>query len=159
MANRKQHLESIMRSMHIVRLELVKQIFAKAAKPGNVRSPFKSGQAPISPSQWAILAVVMGKENVGIKDIAKELHTTSSAVTQLVDELVNKGFLTRQGNMDDRRALSLKLSERHRKRIYVMRAKSMKRLGVIFDNLTDGEMAQYAALSKKIADGILDKKH
>jgi DNA-binding MarR family transcriptional regulator len=147
MTNRKQHIEAILANMNAIKRTLMTQGLAK-----------NRGSARITPSQWTVLAMVMRKESNSIKDVATGLGVTSSATTQLVDELVNKGFLTRHASARDRRTLSLALSLKYRKKMGDMRAKSMKQLGGMFDALTDKELAQYAALNKKVAESIINKR-
>ena len=103
------------------------------------------------------LAAVMRKENVSITELAETLGVTASATTQLVDELVIKGYLMREDKTGDRRTLSLSLSDKCKKKFGDMKTKHIDRFMRMFDALTDKELEQYAAFNKKIAESILKK--
>jgi DNA-binding MarR family transcriptional regulator len=144
-AERKQHIESIVESMHAIKHKLIactKKSAASDTRPG------------ITHSQWAVLAIVTKKENVGVKEIAQTLGITSSAATQLTDELVKNGYIIRKGNEQDRRALSLELSPLCKKHMQDMRTRRMEQFTEMFAHLSDTELAQYAKLNKKITDSI-----
>lgn len=55
--------------------------------------------------------------------------------------------------------LSLKLSDKSKKQIVKMKAVGTKCFMIIFDCLSDKEVAQYATLNKKISDNILNKRY
>ena len=151
MSNRKQHIENIIRNMHAIRRKLMAIHGAK--------SPFmKFQKTPITLSQWPVLVTLMEKDRVGVKEIAESLGITSSASTQLVDGLVKNGYLVRESDANDRRALLLRLSDKHRRKMSEIRATAMKRFNHMFDALSDNELIQYAKLNKKITDNILKTK-
>jgi DNA-binding MarR family transcriptional regulator len=151
MKNRKESIESILESNQVIRRRLL-SIYVQKSSKGKKDLEFQ-----ITPSQWAVLGFVMRKESVGVKDIAKVLGVTSSAATQLVDELVNKGYLTRESNATDRRALSIKLSGKHKQRLMELKTKATERYAEMFNALDNQELEQYATLNKKIAGSILEK--
>ena len=94
----------------------------------------------------------MEKKGAGIKEIAEKLEMTSSAATQLVDGLVENGYLIRKNNTIDRRAILLEISPKHRKKMNNIKEKAIERFTVLFKTLNDKELATYAALQKKIID-------
>jgi DNA-binding MarR family transcriptional regulator len=138
---RKLHIESIIGNIYAIR--------RKFSDSGAA----KNGQHDITSSQWAVLARVLKKENIGVKELGRELGITSSAITQLVDELVLKGYLVRQSSRSDRRALSLKLSDLRKKQIFAIKARTIRRLTSMFNALNDEELARYDILNKKIVGG------
>ncbi len=154
MKTRKQRIESIAEGMYAIRRKFMTQGLTGAKKSGKFCHHAKGDKHHITPSQWAVLAIVTKKEDISIKELGKCLGITSSAATQLVDELVNKEYLVRENNTRDRRALSLRLSDQHKKRMADMKARNLQRFTAMFNVLTDKELAQYAALSKKITDGV-----
>ena len=158
MKARRHYIESITDGMYAIKREFLRQGFAKVVESGKPCLPVKNDAAHITSSQWAVLAIIIKKGgDVGIKEITTELGITSSATTQFVDGLVNKGYLVRKDNAADRRIRSVTLSDKHKKNIDNMRAKSIKQFAAMFDALTNKELAQYAALNKKIVDSILQR--
>lgn len=143
MKSRKENVEEIMQSLHGIRRKFVAHKFVKNKK------------SPITSSQWMALGVVMRHEDLSITGLAEILHVTSSATTQLVDELVDKGYLVREDKTGDRRMLSLALSPMCRKKIGEIKKRNIKRFAGIFDALSDKELERFAFLSKKIGKNVL----
>jgi DNA-binding MarR family transcriptional regulator len=113
----------------------------------------------ITPSQGFVLRFVAKNSPVSVKAIAGSLHVTSSAATQLIDGLVDKGYLVRNENPDDRRIIALSLSEKAKKLFNEFREQGLQKMTELFDALTDEELVQYAALNKKIIDRVGAEKH
>ena len=111
----------------------------------------------ITHSQWIVLHFVKKNRNINIKDLANLLDTTSSAATQIVNGLVNKGLLSRRRNPDDRRTLKIELSEKSKNQFDSIKNKSFKTLSSLFDVLDDDELSKYCELNNKIANKILLK--
>lgn len=101
-------------------------------------------------SQWLVLHLVSQHEGIGIKELAGLLGITSSAATQLVENLVNKGLMLRQPSTEDRRALCLSLPEESRKQVEAVRQERLQRLGTLFEPLTDAEFETLIGLIDKI---------
>ena len=104
-------------------------------------------EMPLTNSQWQVLNHVGKNKSISIKDLAGLLDITSSAATQIVDGLVNKGLLTRKRSIKDRRVLEITLS----KESIVQMKKSIKTVFPIFDVLDDAELNDYCRLTAKIA--------
>ena len=134
--SRKQEIEELLENVHMV---------------GRQLRPL--GADPLTYSQAIVMRVVERNPGIGIKQMASLLHTSSSAVTQLVDGLARKGYLIREGSEDDRRALRLRLSEPSLKRLARSRKTLVNRLSAIFDVLSDEEFEQYCSLNRKLASG------
>ena len=113
----------------------------------------------ITPSQGFVLRFVAENKTANVKAISRALHITSSAATQLIEGLVNKGYLIREASLDDRRVVSLSLSEKAKKLFKEFREQGLQRMTEIFCPLTDAELAQYATLNKKIAENITRKNN
>jgi len=111
----------------------------------------------ITHPQWIVLHFVKKNRNINIKDLANLLDITSSAATQIVDSLVNKGLLLRRRNPDDRRTLKIELSEKSKNQFDSIKNKSFKILSSLFDVLGNDELSKYCELNNKIASEILLK--
>lgn len=108
----------------------------------------------ITHSQWLVLHLVKRNGTISIKDLANLLDITSSAATQIVDGLVDKGLLLRKRNPDDRRTLKIELSEKFKNQFDSIKNKSFKTLSLLFDALNDDELLKYCELNDKIAGKI-----
>lgn len=151
MKTRKQLIEEIISSMHAVRQQILSLWLS--SKTYND----KPAESHITSSQWMVLVTVMKNKDINITNLATSQGISTSAATQLVDQLVEKGYLLRAANSEDRRILSLSLTKKAEKNINEMRSKRAIIFKGIFDNLTDKELEQFASLNKKIADNLLKK--
>ena len=146
MANRKQLIEDILSGFHAIRHKMK----AKA-----VHSGLKNR---ITHSQWFVLGIIEHCKKTNIKDVSEALGMSSSAATQLVEGLVQSGYVVRRADPKDRRAVELALSLKGKKRIATMREKRLHEMAKVFDALSDGELQTYVRLHKKITSKFLDKK-
>lgn len=112
----------------------------------------------VTASQWLVLQYLRKNEGATIKEVARTLDMTSSAATQLVEPLVQKGYIARKTSSGDKRALNLSLSEKSKKRMEVLRKKRILDMEHVFDMLTDVEFESYCRLLDKIAEGLVYKK-
>jgi DNA-binding MarR family transcriptional regulator len=101
-------------------------------------------------SQLILLQMIGRAQGISIKDIAGKLGVTSSAATQIVDGLVKKGYLTREGDPNDHRALKIKLDVAGTEKLKSIRNRHLAKLYAIFDTLEDDELEVYCRLSRKI---------
>lgn len=149
MSTRKKYIENILESMHTVKHKIFMHGFIKN---------LKNNKDNITSSQLDVLGVIRKKRNLSVTDVAKAIGISNSAATQLIEELVNKGYVTRESGIADRRTLLLNLSEKSKRQIDLMKEKSIEWLADIFECLSDRELAQYSVINKKISDSILNKK-
>ncbi|AKG54177.1 transcriptional regulator MarR family [Dehalogenimonas sp. WBC-2] len=108
------------------------------------------GSECLAHSQWLALRLVSKQEGIGIKELAAQLGITSSAATQLVDGLVNKGLLDRQPSAEDRRSLHLSLPAESRQQIEIVKEQRLNHLSSIFNALDDVEFQTLLNLFDKI---------
>jgi DNA-binding MarR family transcriptional regulator len=111
-------------------------------------------QANITHSQGLVLNLIKKKGIINIRDLASLLSMTSSAATQLVDSLVNKGFLIRKRNPQDRRTLKIELTEKAQKQFEILKSKSFETLSSIFNILDDEELSKYYEINNKLLANI-----
>ena len=137
--NRKKLIEEIMANINAMRNKMHVKIMQSGSK--NM----------ITHSQWFVLCLIQQHKNMGIKEISKMLSITSSATTQLVDGLVESGYVERKINNSDRRSLQLVLSKKGQKSIIEMKIEYAKSMETLFKALTDQELETYNILHKKIS--------
>jgi DNA-binding MarR family transcriptional regulator len=138
MTDRKQQIEQLMEKLHSLKRLMTPDSLAAG------------GEDCLAHSQWLALHLVSRQEGIGIKELAAALSITSSAATQLVDGLVNKGFLNRQPSLEDRRALHLSLPEESRQKIDAIKVQRLERLCAIFGALDDAEFQTLLDLIDKV---------
>lgn len=140
MANRAQALQEIFESLHGLKRELTHGHHGPVAK-----APSVTGM------QWLVIDHLSRERMVSIKDVRALLGVTSSAATQVVNELERHGHVTKQVHPSDRRATVVVLTPKTRRAITAMRAAMLTRLSSVFAVLTDTELAAFAQLTKKVA--------
>src|SRR5262245_4303884 len=97
----------------------------------------------VTPAQFGVLMIVAKRSTASVKEIAAALHVSSSAATQLIDGLVEKGYLTRQVDSTDRRSTLIELSSLHRQRLREMRDRLAGHFAHAFDALTTAELTEF----------------
>ena len=140
---RKNQISQILELMHIIK----HRFLSKASI---------SGQLPFS--QMAMLHLVEEHQGTSIKDLSLMLGITSSAVTQLVNELVDKGYLIRQDKDNDRRSSQISLTGKCREQLSELKKLQFEKVSVVFDVLSDEELELLVTLNKKLVDSFTDAK-
>ncbi len=142
MAGRNNIIKNIFENLYIIRQRIA----------SDMHLPLN--EIPLTYSQWQVLNHVAKNKSISIKDLAGLLDITSSAATQIVDGLVNKGLLTRKRSIKDRRVLEITLS----KKSVIHMKRSMSKIFPIFDVLDDRELDQYCNMTARLAgkDSIVD---
>lgn len=107
-------------------------------------------------SQWMVLHIIYHNEGIGIKELSHMLGTSSSAATQLVDNLVKKGTLVSEKSLEDRRALKIRLAKNTKELIETTKTQTYQKIYTFFDILTDEELQQLSELSKKVTNNIME---
>ncbi len=108
----------------------------------------------ITPSQWPVIASLGARQTISLKELTKMLHVSSSAVTQLVDALVAKGFVTRKESPDDRRIILIELTKKARDSLAQMKTKATEHLTTVFSSLTDSDLVEYQRIIGKVSENI-----
>jgi len=138
-------------------LETVSLIHRTVSSDYSKENYFRS-KGSITLSQWTALLIIAREGSMSLTELAKKLSVTASAATQLVNELVINGYITREEKKDDRRVQSLSLSTKTEQEMGKMRSKHTDRFIHMFDGLSLEELEHYAKLNKKISDHLIEAK-
>jgi len=103
-----------------------------------------------------VLHIIYHNEGIGIKELSHMLGTSSSAATQLVDNMVKKGTLVSEKSLEDRRALKIRLAKNTKELIETTKTQTYQKIYTFFDILTDEELQQLSELSKKVTNNIME---
>jgi DNA-binding MarR family transcriptional regulator len=145
MINRKIILEEFLEDIHVVWHKLM------------TAHSFQK-KVSITPSQGFVLRFVCKNNSTNAKKIADSLNITSSAATQLINGLVENGYLTRKENTKDRRISHLFLSKKAENLFKEFNNQSIKKMVQVFSVLTDDELIQYTNINRKIIKNTINKK-
>lgn len=89
-------------------------------------------------------------DGLSISELAEASHVTSGAVSQFSELLVERGLIERVEDPKDRRIVRLKLTAKAKAKVKQKSELHRQRLGGLFTNLSDTELAQLAELVKKL---------
>jgi DNA-binding MarR family transcriptional regulator len=140
--DRETQIENLLESFRSVHRKMAKAIQSMTA------------DLNITYTQLIILGMTKDHEGFSIKELSTMMGMSSSAATQQVDSLVKKGYLVREGNLTDRRAIKIRLSNEMLARFGEIKKHQMEKLISLFETLSDQEIQTYCRLSQKIIDGI-----
>jgi DNA-binding MarR family transcriptional regulator len=102
--------------------------------------------------QVQVLKSVMAHQPITIKRLAELRNITSSAATQAVDTLANKGMVQRVQDENDRRSTLISLTPGYQERVTDFMGKLGTSFDTVFSVLTDKELSEYARLCGKIVE-------
>jgi DNA-binding MarR family transcriptional regulator len=142
MINREQKVKELIEDLHAI-----KRVIA-------FHTPEAINIHRITPSQWMVLMFIEQNKESNVKDIAKALAITSSAATQLVDGLVESGYLFKKSSLSDKRTVVIGLSKNTEEHVKKMKKECLHKSLKLFEVLNDKEFSQYILFNKKIIEKI-----
>ena len=87
---------------------------------------------------------------ISLKRLAEELHLSSSAVSLMVETLVQKGELERLHSAQDRRMVLIRISPRGREALTRVRAALRQVMQKFLDDLSPAEQERVVAMVEKL---------
>lgn len=104
----------------------------------------------VTPAQMNVLMYLRRNTQGTVKEVAQALTISSSAATQLIDELVENSYVLREVFSSDRRAVTLTLSKKSKILAEKIEGQMLTNSVEMFTALTDTEFEHYIALTKKM---------
>jgi len=105
-------------------------------------------------SQIVVLELLKERGSMKMKDIAKPLSITTSAVTGLVDKMSKTGLLKRKANLSDRRVINIEMTKKGSHMINEIEDEKEKLLVRLFSKLTQRERDDYIRILEKICNNL-----
>ncbi|HET9722118.1 MAG TPA: MarR family transcriptional regulator [Candidatus Saccharimonadales bacterium] len=109
----------------------------------------------LSRAQLSMLYLLAYHSDVSVKQISEYLGVTKSAVTQLLEPLVEKKFVSRRTDQDDRRIARLSLTPKGHEILKLMAKYKFVGLRAALESLNTKELEQLHKLHKKMAINAL----
>ena len=97
-----------------------------------------------------VFFISKNKEGVSVKELAKTLRVTSSAITQFIDGLVEKKLVKRENDEHDRRLIKIKLSPKAAQQFSRFESNNFVKMSQAFENFSISELEQFSKLIGKI---------
>ncbi len=110
----------------------------------------------IGPSEGHVLHVIAESQQISLKDLAGAMHLTPGAITQLIDSLVQVGFVNRSSSEQDRRVTVASLTTAGTQTIAKMKQFKEKMFTSILEDLNDNELASYVNVQRKMLKYLED---
>ena len=105
----------------------------------------------LSPPQIHLLFTIAAETSgITVKELAERSSITPGAVTQFVDGLVEKGFVSREGDLNDRRVVRLKATALALQQRDKMRKEHLTVMSKIFEGINNEEIKQLIDLFTKM---------
>lgn len=138
--NRQQRIESIFNNFHAIK---------RAHSHG---SRFSRRHFGVTMTQASVLMLLMHEGRKTMSEVASELGVSRGAATQLLDGLIEKGFIERTVDEADRRVAYVEMSRHGIRHLKQVRRGGMEHITGLFDLLTDEELEQIESITIKLAE-------
>ena len=112
----------------------------------------KVSGAAVTPTQWAVLNILHERKQLSVKELARMLSVTNSAVTQLTKDLEEKGYVKRTSDPKDKRFINLSPAPKCSKMMSGIQKVFAGQCRTLFAKLSDTDLKTFAALHKKIVN-------
>jgi len=124
--------------------------FSKMKHYINLREVCKKHRLAVTHAQWMMLNFIEREGTASTKEISVAFGITSSAVTQIISELIKHSYVTKQIDTVDRRVAVIRLTQATKRAVARAKRAMLTHLVRLFSVLNDREFAMYVRLNKKI---------
>jgi MarR family 2-MHQ and catechol resistance regulon transcriptional repressor len=128
----------------------------RAAETVNNRLNKHLAEADLTVSQFGTLEVLYHLGPLNQRTIGEKLLKSGGNVTMVIDNLEKCGFVERQTDPSDRRAILIHLTQEGKKMIESFFPKHLERIMEEFSVLTEQEKVELAEICKKLGLGQKD---
>jgi DNA-binding MarR family transcriptional regulator len=140
------------------REDLVQQIVEGLARSQRPAAPTVWKSFGLSHAQVGMLFMLHYHRQASPKQIADFLGVSKSAISQLLDPLVDKGLVSRQPDIKDRRIIRLSLTPKGLQLLKKMHRLKFAGIRSALNSLDTKELSQLANLQTKLAKVIAKQK-
>jgi len=125
-----------------------------SALRGEMRKEF--AQWPLTEPQWGVLHVLgeAGADGLTMSELSERLLVTCGNTTGLIDRLYRAGYVRRRPHPEDRRAISVTLTDRGREVCLRGAETFRRRLAELLACLTDEQRGLLVGLLTQIANHV-----
>lgn len=111
------------------------------------------------PGQWRILSILAANGAMTQKDLLDVVQIRAASLSELLSKLEAKGFVTRIKDEDDKRSISIEVTELGKKAINENESYQQETVSELFSLLTVSEQEQLVELLEKLVRSWHDKYH
>lgn len=106
----------------------------------------------VTVAEWVVLREMFGQEELSPSDLAQSMGMTRGAISKLLDRLLGKKLVSREGRDDDRRYQTIALTSAGRKLVPVLAAIADGNDEEFFAPLSRAEREALVATLKKLVE-------
>ncbi|MBA2875359.1 MarR family winged helix-turn-helix transcriptional regulator [Thermaerobacillus caldiproteolyticus] len=115
----------------------------------------------ITEVQLIVLYTLFKKENIRLNDLAEKLNMSNSTVSGTIDRLVSAGLVMRETSREDRRAVTLRLTEKGREKLieaFNHESVLVQRLRKIENEIEAADIEKLLSIHQTIKDILLGEE-
>ncbi len=136
------------------REDLIQEVVESLARCQRLQGPTAWKALGVSHAQVGMLFMLFHHREANVKQISEYLGITKSAVTQLLDPLVDKKLVNRQDDPKDRRFVRLSLTNDGLRLLKKLNKLKFAGVRSAIDSLNTKELSQLADLHRKMVVGM-----
>ncbi len=138
-------------------LELTEHINVLVQEFLTIHQTLNDAYTGVSKQELNIISIVGRRAGAIMREIAEDAQLAVSSVTPIIDKLVEKKLVKRERSEEDRRIVSVELTEKGAK-IYQMELESYMRLSAsILAALSPSEQDKFLAFFRKVTLSLTEK--
>lgn len=104
--------------------------------------------------QWTILMLLYAGFARTAADLARQMCHDAGAMTRLLDQLEDRGLLTRLRDKNDRRIVNLALTPSGRTLADTLKDRVVEFLNTVLEDFSKAEISTWLALTKRMASAL-----
>ncbi len=108
----------------------------------------------INPAQGRILFVLWQGDGISIQELAKKTSLEKSTLTSMLDRLEQAGFVKRVPSSEDRRKITIKLTEKDRECRNIYSRITGEKTEIFYKGFTAKETDQFESFLRRIFDNL-----
>ncbi len=115
---------------------------------------YKEMNLDITPNQSKILMFIYNNKEVEAKEIGDRVHTNKSSLSKVLNNLENKGYITRTGDKDDTRKKIIRLANKGLKVVEIIESDAMIIGKELMKGINKEEYSTFKSVLEKVEDNI-----
>lgn len=110
----------------------------------------------ISFMQWIVLMKLREGAAMTASDLCRDMRHDTGALTRLLDQLEERGYIVRERSKEDRRVVQLQLTPAGRKQAVDLIPLAVERLNIAVGDFSKAEFNEFARLLNKLIGKLRD---
>lgn len=112
------------------------------------------GVKGLVPSHGDIIAALLKREKLTMKELAEKIGKDKSTITALVDKLIRLGYVEKTRDIEDNRVVFVTLTEKGKELKPMFAAISQDLLSVVYKDISENEKEELIKTLKKIKNNF-----